>query len=301
MADYETYSANLRSNLTPPDLQGIVRHATLAANSHNTQPWRFHLEERAIEIRPDFQRRTPAVDPDDHHLFVSLGCAAANLALAAAATGRLGNASVAVDGGGVRYDYFVGTPELDPLLEMISKRQSTRAEYDGRAVPRADLAELERTTAIPGVNLALITDKARIKRVRDLVLAGNTDQVRDTAFMHELKQWLRFNPRSAIANGDGLFSAASGNPVLPTGLGKFAFDLLFDVETENQKYARQIDSSAGVAIFLGERADREHWIRVGQACQRFALTATRLGLKVAFINQPVEVSRLRADLAAVVG
>jgi hypothetical protein len=27
-------------------------------------------------ILPDLSRRCPAVDPDDHHLFVSLGCAA---------------------------------------------------------------------------------------------------------------------------------------------------------------------------------------------------------------------------------
>ena len=32
-----------------------------------------------------------------------------------------------------------------------------------------------------------------------------------------------------------------------------------------------------------------HWIEVGRACQRFALQATALGLKCAFINQPVEV------------
>lgn len=183
----------------------------------------------------------------------------------------------------------------------IPRRQSTRAEYDGRAVSPADLVELERAATTPGVSLALVTDRPRMQKVRDLVLAGNKDQMSDPTFMGELKQWLRFNPRSAIASGDGLFSAASGNPVLPTELGRLAFDRLFDVRTENEKYARLIDSSAGVGIFFGERADRDHWIRVGQACQRFALAATGLGLKVAFVNQPVEVARLRADLAAVVG
>jgi hypothetical protein len=44
-----------------------------------------------------------------------------------------------------------------------------------------------------------------------------------------------------------------------------------------------------------------HWIKVGQACQRFALAATDLGLKLAFINQPIEVARLRPELAALVG
>jgi len=51
----------------------------------------------------------------------------------------------------------------------------------------------------------------------------------------------------------------------------------------------------------GGRADKAHWIRVGRACQRFALTATSLELKHAYVNQPVEVARLRPELAALVG
>jgi hypothetical protein len=57
----------------------LVRYATLAPSSHNTQCWRFKLEKNLISILPDFARRCPAVDPDDHHLFVSLGCATENL------------------------------------------------------------------------------------------------------------------------------------------------------------------------------------------------------------------------------
>ena len=68
-------------------LRDLVRQATLAASSHNTQPWKFTLAERSITILPDFTRRTPIVDPDDHHLFVSLGCATENLVHAALASG----------------------------------------------------------------------------------------------------------------------------------------------------------------------------------------------------------------------
>ena len=68
----------------------FVRYATLAPSGHNTQPWRFSIGENRIDIRPDLSRRTPVVDPDDHHLFVSLGCAAENLILAAGARGRPG-------------------------------------------------------------------------------------------------------------------------------------------------------------------------------------------------------------------
>ena len=37
-------------------LRHLVRQATLAASSHNTQPWKFTLAERSITIRPDFTR-----------------------------------------------------------------------------------------------------------------------------------------------------------------------------------------------------------------------------------------------------
>lgn len=78
MADYARYCNRLRAPLsTNPVLADLIRYATLAANSHNTQPWRFHPGGGKIDIRPDFARRTPAVDPDDHHLFVSLGRVAA--------------------------------------------------------------------------------------------------------------------------------------------------------------------------------------------------------------------------------
>ena len=54
-------------------------------------------------------------------------------------------------------------------------------------------------------------------------------------------------------------------------------------------------------MFLAQKEDREHWVLAGRACQRFALQATALGLKHAFINQPVEVASLRPELAILAG
>lgn len=86
MHDYEAAVAATRSVLpVRADLADLVRYATLAPNGHNTQPWRFRLAQGRIDVLPDPARRTPVVDPDDHHLFVSLGAAAENLSLAGAA------------------------------------------------------------------------------------------------------------------------------------------------------------------------------------------------------------------------
>lgn len=89
MDDYAATAARLRTLPSgSSDMLGFVRFATLAANSHNTQPWRFVVRETGVSIAPDLTRRIPVVDPDDHHLFVSLGCAAENFTIAATANGR---------------------------------------------------------------------------------------------------------------------------------------------------------------------------------------------------------------------
>lgn len=300
MSDYASHINASREPLpVAPTARDLVRYATLAANGHNTQPWRFRAENRAIDILPDFSRATRVVDPDDHHLFVSLGCATENLAIAAAATGRPGEATADAEGT-VHFAYSEGAARSDPMFAAIPRRQSTRADYDGRPVSAADIEKIRKAAETPGVRLVLLTERTRINQVRDLVVAGNDAQMHDPAFIAELKHWLRFNPRSAVETGDGLFAASSGQPALPDIFGGLAFDTFVTAEAENDRHARQIDSSAGIAVFLAEREDKAHWITVGRACQRFALAATANGLKHAFVNQPVEVARQRPELAALV-
>jgi nitroreductase len=301
--EYKVSVAATRAALSQtPEMTDIVRYATLAPSGHNTQPWRFRLGASRIDILPDFSRRTPVVDPDDHHVFVSLGCASENLALAFGARGRAGELRFEpANDGSVEFAFGGAIGAGSPLFDAIPKRQSTRADYDGKSASRADLQSLSAAAAISGVDLVLITEHSQIDRVRDLVVAGNSAQMADAAFVRELKTWLRFSPREAMRTGDGLFSASSGNPALPEWLGPRVFDWVFKAGAENAKYARQIASSAGIAVFVSQRDDREHWVLAGRACERFALQATVLGLKLAFINQPVEVASLRPELAALVG
>lgn len=303
MEDYEKLAATLRVPLAlQPDDRDLIRCATLAANGHNTQSWKFRVQKNSIEILPDYSRRTIVVDPDDHHLFASLGCAAENLMISGAATGRASELRFdPAENGKVVVEMVAGQADRSPLFDAIPRRQSTRADYDGRPASIAELRSLDAAAQVNGVNMFLITDRPQINLVRDLVTAGNSAQMADADFVEELKQWIRFNPRDAITMRDGLFSACSGNPSAPSWLGRPIFSLSFKTKSENDKYIRQIDGSAGIAVFVADKNDPEHWVQAGRSCQRFALQATALGLKTAFINQPTEVSKLRPDLAALVG
>ena len=71
MGDYEDAVAAMRQrSTTAPETDDLIRYATLAPNGHNTQAWLFRHDNTGITILPDLKRRTPVVDPDDHHVFV---------------------------------------------------------------------------------------------------------------------------------------------------------------------------------------------------------------------------------------
>lgn len=299
-AAYDRFQTDLRASLPQdPAVADLIRYATLAPSGHNAQPWRIEATGTEIRIVPDLLHRTPVVDPDDHHLYVSLGCLAQTLAIAGAATGRPGNLDFA--GAGLRYIHAKGAAQPDPLFAAIPRRQSVRADFDGRTIPAAVLAQLASAADIEGVQLSLLVERPHIDRLRDLVLAANDAQMADRDFLAELRTWLRFNPAAAMSTGDGLYAPASGSPILPSALGPVAFRLAFTAPAERARYARLIDSTPCIAILTGPSADPAGWIAVGRAVQRLALTATSLGLAASFINQPVEVARFRPDLAALAG
>tara|TARA_R110002020_G_scaffold36134_12_gene108653 strand:+ start:305 stop:1393 length:1089 start_codon:yes stop_codon:yes gene_type:complete len=290
-----------RSPRTMDELDFLVHHATLAANSHNTQPWLFSGGTDQVTIRPDLSRATPAVDPDNHHLFASLGCAAENLGLAASAAGR-SSAIESLDGKNeLRVSLGSTGAAADSLFDAVTERQCTRSVYDGRPVPAEDLAAIEAAAKVAGCSVMLITDRPRMEQILELIVAANTTQIEDPAFVAELKQWLRFNAGEALSRRDGLYSACSGNPTLPGFIARPAFGLVFTAAAENAKCADQVRSSAGFAVFVSERDDPEHWVRAGRSYQRFALASTARGIRHAFLNQPVEVARMRPELAALLG
>lgn len=299
--DHDAATAAVWSQRDPSTFEGLVHYATLAANSHNAQAWRFRRTADGVAILPDMSRALPVADADHHHLYASLGCAAENLMLAAGAAARSSVLDFVPEGDGRIEIALAQGGTADPLFQAILSRQCTRADYDGRAVPAADLAALEAAARVEGTGVTLLTDHARIAQVLELILTANATQVANPAFAAELKSWLRFSTRAAVETGDGLYSAASGNPTLPSFLGRLLFDRVFTVKAENDRYARQVRSSAGLAIIHSEREDPAHWVQAGRCYQRFALRATALGLRHAHLNQPVEVTATRRQLQSLLG
>lgn len=276
------------------DYTELVRLGSLAASSHNTQPWTFTVGDSTIRIGPDFSRRCPEVDPDDAHLFKSLGCAAENIVHGATTQGLR-----AV----VRFDpathHVVVDLSPDPdcteteLARAIPTRQCTKAPYNGRAMDPETLAAIEAAGTGDGVRMILLTETNQIQAVTEFVNRGNQAQFSDHRFRRELISWIRPNDREALATGDGISSRTSGQPTAPTWLAKRIIPLLVTAKTQIKADTTNIASSAGVGVFFTTDDNEAAWVEAGRCYERFALKSTALDVRHAFINQPIEVPALR--------
>jgi hypothetical protein len=192
-------------------------------------------------------------------------------------------------------------PVESPFFKAMSERQCTRGDFDGAALSKDELRLLAVAGTGKGVQLMLLTEKPELEKVLEYIVQGNTAQMNDPAFVAELKTWIRFNDAEAVRTGDGLFTRSTGNPSVPRWLASPLFPVFFKVDAENEKYVRHVRSSAGIAVFISDANDKAHWIETGRCYERFALQAAALGIRNAFLNQPVEVSAIKPQFASFLG
>ena len=299
--DYESQAEQVWTFMKEDSpMRNLIHYATLAANGHNTQPWKFAVQENTIEIHPDYSRELKVVDPQHRELWISLGCALENLLVAARATGHAAEVSYPDSTDVIRVSLASDSLQPSPLFDAIPERQNTRSEYDGRPIPASDLDRILSLPIEPGVSLSIVTTTNELDTLVEYVNQGNLRQYADTSFVDELIEWLRFNKREALAAMDGLYSVCSGNPEVPGWLGR-----MFVAGTKPQQQAdvdaKKLRSSSAAVVIASETEDKSTWVRTGQVYERLALQTTALGIKSAFLNQPIEVSELCSQFQNAVG
>src|SRR5262249_55920829 len=146
------------------------------------------------------------------------------------------------------------------LASAIAERQCTRADYDGRGVDAAELSKIHAAATLDDVQCLLVTERPRMEAILEYVVQGNTTQLRDKAFMAELTAWIRFNDRMVLKHLDGLSTRTFGKPSSPAWLAEWLLPFVMTEKGEANKYASQIRSSAGIAVFAAASNDRAGWI-----------------------------------------
>lgn len=280
-------------------MEEIIAVGTRAPSGHNTQPWRFTYEHNEIRIHPDFTRSLPVVDSDNHALYISLGCAAENVVIAAGAKGRRATVTVMEDPAETAYIKISLKPGSPPheevLAEHINARQSTRNKYSGAVIPREDLEKLQGSFSFEGIKVQLFTKREEIDQLLPFIIEASNLQFQNKDFVKELISWIRFDKKEA-RQGDGIWAASMGFPQVGRSIGSLVLSRFVSTKSEAKRWKQLVESSPCVALFIANKNDIPHWVSLGRAFQRFALTATQLNINHAHMNMPCEEVNVRKKM-----
>ncbi len=282
------------------EIEKISEYGAKAPSGHNTQPWKFLLKENDIQIHPDFNRALPIVDTDNHALYISLGCAAENIVLAAKNKGFDSRLELLKNKEGTYFIKIVLIPndsvKTDDLFNYIESRQVTRNEYKSTKIPSEDLDKLIKSFNFKGINILTFITSEEIKKLEPFIIEASNLQFQNKAFINELVSWIRFSKKEVEKKRDGIWHASMGMPATGRFLGNIIMKQLVSAKSEAKRWNKLIDASAGFALFTVKKNNVEHWVNLGRAFQRFGLTATKLNINNAHVNMPCEELSVRKKI-----
>jgi hypothetical protein len=273
-----------------------VSHAILAPSGHNTQPWRFRIQDDVIELYADRTRSLSVVDPDDRELTIACGAALLNLRLALDHAGIFHEVDLLPEGSDsdllarVRVlSLFPPPAEADALFAAIPHRRTNRQPFDLRPLPNDLIAALAADVVTEGAWLRVVTGDTQVS-VAGLIAEGDAIQWEDKHFRNELASWLH-----PLRTGDGMHA------FYRHGLGPLVVRH-FDLGRDMGRKDRELADAALVLAILGTDGDTPlDWLHAGQSLARLLLRARAGGADASYFNQPVQEPELRPRLAAAIG
>ncbi|EXG82491.1 Acg family FMN-binding oxidoreductase [Cryptosporangium arvum] len=288
----------MAATAAPRPLQAVLDVAAAAAlrapSVLNTQPWRWIVHERSLDLRADPGRQLGAVDPEGRMLTISCGAALDHALIALRTEGYDARVELLPD---------ARDPELlaaiypaghhTPLAEDFRRYQTTLRRHTDRRpfgpdpVTEDMIAGLTGAALAHGVHVHVVRDD-QVPTLSALASVAAGEELADPAERAELARWTRRAPHATEGLATDVTVQGSPRRVplrphaedaagrLPAGPGN--------------------DSGARYLILWGNQDGRRAWLRAGQALSAVLLTAAESGLAASPMTDLVEVTDTRVSL-----
>lgn len=276
-------------------LNTILYCASLAGNSHNTQPWRVAVDQNSlIRIYADTARKLHIVDPDSRGLFISLGAFIENLSLAAGSMGYEAEVNIKALN---KNDHLAAEVRLKPgkpngfELAEIEKRRTLRTPFKSDEISENDIEKI-RGTDVNNVHYFSSTSQQG-RYIAQQTLAAYIQQANDEQAKHELASWMRFSNKDVRSHRDGLTTSGMGI----AGIGGFMVRNFFKPEDSMKpsfissgvkKTQEQAENCGGWIVIIQDENTPKAWIKTGRIYQRMNLQCRKLELGYHPMNQMIE-------------
>ncbi|MDX2132795.1 MAG: nitroreductase family protein [Planctomycetota bacterium] len=298
-ADSPWFTDPVRFPRTGPrgeQLRFCVAYATLAPSSHNSQPWKFRVDDDAVFVYADRTRALPVADPNDRELTISVGCAVECLSIALHRFGvehtvELPHADerdlLAVVRTGAERE---ATSDARRLFDAMLRRRTTRTPFEDTPVPEMALKEMVALAAARHATFFPITDASTRFRVAKLVHEADVVQFGNRSFRRELAMWLHHNRSHAL---DGIPGYAQGMDEM-TSLVAPLVVRTFDLGENRGARDEDLLLHSPLLACLGTARDTPaDWVNAGRALAAVLVRAAGAGVTASYLNQPIEVAELR--------
>jgi len=290
-----------------PEMQNLVRAATLAASPHNTQPWRFRLRGNTIDLAVDAARNLGTIDPLRREQWIGLGCALENLLVAAPSLGWKPSVALLPDATNVSVAARVGLDRAEasahPLFDAIARRHTHRGVYDpGRALENTLFDGMDALGSdLPDVAIRWIRTPDARARIGDDIVAATEAIIADREQSADSWRWFRLDWESLQRHRDGVTLDAAG---LSPGLLAIVKMLpAMSMESSDAGWLKatrevHVGTAPAFGILVARNArDAAQRLNGGRLWQRLHLWATARGIAMQPLNQLPE----RADREATTG
>ena len=264
----------------------LLRYAVLAPSTHNSQPWKFAVDDTTIRVFADESQWLDVADADKRELYFSVGCAVENLVVAATRFGFEPVVEYSSPESSVTTTVTLRDGEhataSTTLFSALTERRTNHHVYEERSLPDEVLARFEQDVAGRRAELLLADDEAHVP-IAHLQTRADEAQFDDPAYRREL--------------GHYIGSGALGATWLTARLGQLAVSYLDLGTREAKKNSRLLESAPEIGVILAEPSERTAHIEAGRGFERLFLRATSNDIAVHPMNQILQVPELKAELA----
>ncbi len=284
-------------------LKFLIRFATLAPSSHNTQPWAFKVVDDGIKVYKEQSRRLPVADVNDRQLFLSIGCAIENIIVAADYYGFLSIVKYVDDQNDHdlcaiinligKIGHWKGD---DHLIHSIVRRKTNRNKYKQDLIPHNVLDQILNYKS-ENIDIFIVHDKSKIEKLADIAVLSSIESMVDDKFRYELSHHLKHNLTKSKIGMPG-FTLGIPTPV------SFAMPHLmkrFNMEKAAQKQNKILfNKHTPYITIIATRGDSKmDWLEAGQIYERLSLYSTIEGISLSPWGAPIEIGQFYKSIQEV--
>lgn len=275
----------------------ILQFAILAPSSHNSQPWRFNINDSKIEIFLDENRKLPFGDRHNRQAYISLGCAIENIIIATnyfnlESQCELIDSPDSLDKVAIieiKQKLSKEKSEFNNLIFSILKRRTNRGEYLKR-LPPGDLLKKINSFSNNFIKIFIISDQNRINNITEVVLKSSTTAMADKNFRVELSKYIKNNLTNSYI-GIPAFGMNIPTPISFLVPRMIKYLNMNKISYKNDE--KLLKNKTPVMVIIAANGDNKKiWIQVGRIYEKIALEATKIDLSTSIWGAPIESGNL---------